>query len=339
MNINPVVAEKITQTFIDGLKAGRIPWKRGWKDGKRGSWDGFRFVSISVNVQSNKHYNGLNALILDSLGLELPVWGTFNQWKTKDMGVKKGEHGFPVLYSEKIITDKNKKRITEEQYSKLSQSEKAACNVFFVKKYSVVFHIGQVDGEKKAALVAKWTAKFGTTKTDGQPEPAPVPEPFYHELAETIVNNWDVTVKHEDQSRAYYSPALDYIMMPTKAQFETEAGYYETLFHEGVHASGHKKRLERESLNEAGRFGDANYSFEELVAEIGSAYVCAHLNIDQQLENKIAYVNGWCSKLSENPTWIIKAAGQATKAAAWVLGWLDGENAPVGEPELEETEA
>lgn len=324
MNINPAVAEKITQSFIDGLKAGRIPWKRGWKDGKRGSWDGLRFVSVSVNIQTGNHYNGLNALILDSLNLELPVWGTFNQWKNKGLSVKKGEKSMPTSFWSPIIKDENGNLITVEQYNNLPQAQREKCTKFLKLRYDNLFHIGQVDGDKKDAIVAKWTAKFGQPKTDGQPEPIPTePDPFHHELAEQIVSRWDVTVKHEDQSRAYYSPALDYIMMPVKTQFEDEAAYYETLFHEGVHASGHKKRLNRESLTEAGRFGDANYSFEELVAEIGSAYVCAHLNIEQDLKNKQAYINGWISKLGENPDWIIKAAGKATKAAGWVLGWLD----------------
>jgi antirestriction protein ArdC len=340
MYINPAVAEAITEAFIKGLQAGRIPWKRGWKNGKRSNekWNGFE--SDSINVASGKHYNGINALLLDSLGLSLPVWGTYNQWKDLTVHVKSGEKGLPVVYSDMIITDKNKKRITRAQYNELSPAEQKQCTQFFTKKYSVVFHIGQIDGDKKAKLVEKWTAKFAATKTktDDTPTPAPVePEPFFNDMAEQIVANWDVTVKHEDQNRAYYSPGLDYIMMPTKNQFEGEAMYYETLFHEGIHASGHSKRLDRKSLTEAGRFGDANYSFEELVAEIGSAYVCAHLNIEQNLENKVAYVNGWISKLGENPTWIIQASGMANKAAGWVLGWLDGETSPttVETPELE----
>ncbi len=340
MYINPAVAAAITDAFIKGLQAGRIPWKRGWKDGKRSNekWSGF--VSDSINVASGKHYNGINALLLDSLGLSLPVWGTYNQWKELNVYVKSGEKGLPVIYSDLIITDKNKKRITQAQYNSLSKDEQKLCNQFFTKKYSVVFHIGQVDGEKKAKIVEKWTAKFTpTTKTDDTPTPAPVEEvPFFNDMAEQIVSAWDVEVRHEDQSRAYYSPALDYIMMPTKAQFEGEVAYYETLFHEGIHASGHSKRLKREGIEQAGRFGDANYSFEELVAEIGSAYVCAHLNIEQNLENKVAYVNGWISKLGENPDWIIKASGMANKAAGWVLQWLDGETSPTNVPELETAE-
>lgn len=328
MNINPAVAAAITEAFINGLKAGRIPWKRGWKDGKRGGGKWSKFESVSVNVISGKPYNGINALLVDSFGLDLPVWGTYNQWDSLGVHIVKGSKGIPILYSELIIVDKNKKRITQAEFVALSKEDQKQCDKFFIKKYSVVFHIGQVDGEKKPKLVEKWTAKFKPSK----PEPA-TPEPFFNDLAEEIVANWDVTVKHEDQSRAFYSPGLDYIMMPTKAQFDNEAAYYETLFHEGVHASGHSKRLDRKSLNEAGRFGDANYSFEELVAEIGSAYVCAHLNIEQALENKVAYINGWIAKLGENPDWIIQASGLANKAAGWVLGWLDADDTPATDDE------
>ncbi len=340
MKVNPVVAEAITNAFINGLKAGRIPWKRGWKDGKGGTWNGTKFVSVSRNVQTNQPYNGINALILDSYGLELPVWGTFNQWKSKGVAVKKGEKATATILWLPIIKDENGKLLTSDEYNALSKAERDQCTVFWKERYDNLFHIGQVDGEKYAALVEKWTAKFGAVKKDEQPTPAPAEtEPFHHELAETIVKKWDVKVRHEEQNRAYYTPGLDYIMMPTKAQFENEGFYYETLFHEGIHASGHKKRLNRESLNEASYFGDKNYSFEELVAEIGSAFVCSHLNIEQQMDNKIAYINSWCAKLGENPDWIIKASGKATKAAGWVLGWLDGAKAPAPqtepEPEME----
>lgn len=338
MKIDAKIAETITSAFIAGLQAGKIPWKRGWKNGKGGKWVGI--VSDSVNVQTGKHYNGINAMLLDCRGLEVPVWGTFKQWQGLKLSVKKGEKGTPtVFYSWFFVhkTDKNKKVLSVPEWMELSDTEKAQYTKLSKLRYDYLFHIGQVDGEKYPAIFEKWSAKFAQPKTDETTENEP--EPFNHELSELVVANWGLTLKHENQNRAYYSPALDFIMMPTKAQFDTESDYYETLFHEGIHATGHQNRLNRESLTEAGRFGDANYSFEELVAEIGSAYVCGHLGVEQQMTNKQAYINNWIEKLGKNPEWIIKASQQANKAAGWILSCLDSEQAPVTVETHEEAKA
>lgn len=329
MNINEAIALKITQSFIDGLKLGRIPWKREWKNGTatyNGKWSGF--VSESVNVQTGKHYNGINALLLDSLGLELPVWGTYNQWKFVGCPVMAGSKGTPTIFWSVMFFDESKKFLTLEQYNGLSKEKQAKCTKAFKLRYDTLFHIEQAtDGNGKLDNIrAKWTAKIGKPETVDPTETIETVDSFRHNLAETIVERWGITLKHESQDRAYYAPMFDTIMMPMKEQFDSPSAYYETLFHEGGHATGHAKRLGRKSLTEYCRFGSKQYSEEELVAEITSAYVCAHLGIEQHLENKQAYINNWIAKLGENPDWIIKASSAANKAAGWILGWLDGES-------------
>lgn len=334
-----ILEEQITEIFIKGLEKGQIPWQRGWKNGKSsfgGKWAGF--ISESVNVVSNKHYQGINAMILDSFGLDVPVWGKFEQWIKNGVCVKKGEKGTKTVFWNISFKDENNKYLTRDEYNLLPKEKQNKCVPIFTLRYDTLFNITQVDGEKYPELLAKWTAKMTNPKTENQPETPETVEPFHHEAAEEIVSKWDVKLVHINQSRAYYSPTFDQITMPEKVQFEDLAMYYETLFHEGVHASGHKSRLKREGIVNGDGFGNDKYSFEELVAEIGSAFVCSHLGIEQHIENKIAYVNNWAQKLGENPDWIIKAASQATKATTWVLSWLDTEPSPTVEAEPVEVE-
>jgi len=176
-----------------------------------------------------------------------------------------------------------------------------------------------VNGEKLTKLKQTWTEFFSTVKGSDD-----VAEPFRNEAAEKITQNWGIKVKHGGDG-AYYTPTLDYIQMPVKEAFKTETGYYETLFHEGVHATGHKSRLGREGIVNFDRFGSDRYSFEELVAEIGSAYVCAALNLEFKVENKVAYLQSWMSKLDQNKDWIVDASRDALKAANWIVDKLDGE--------------
>lgn len=328
MKIDEKIAQKITEAFIAGLEKGNIPWKKGWKTNGQSSgqrWGGF--ISDSINVQTKKHYNGINALLLDSVGLDVPVWGTFNQWKAAGLSVKKGEKAMPTIFWGVIFIDANGNFLTPQQWEALSEAAKKDCKKIFKLRYDNLFNITQVDGEKYDAILEKWTAKFKIPVTEKPTTDEPIAPEFHHEISEMIVGRWDVSVKNVKQDRAYYTPTFDQITMPLKSQFDSLEAYYETLFHEGIHATGHKSRQDRFKDGNT-RFGSAEYSFEELIAEIGSAFVCAHLRIDQVLENKQAYINNWIQKLGQNPEWIIKASSPANKAAGWVLGWLDNTPTP-----------
>lgn len=122
---------------------------------------------------------------------------------------------------------------------------------------------------------------------------------------------------HRDKHRAFYSPLLDKINMPYQRQFSSPEAYYSTFFHELVHWSGHSSRLDR--LVPA-RFGDEPYSREELIAEIGAAFLCAQAAIDQPpvLEQSAAYLQGWTEALKGDHTLIFHAAGAAQKAVQFL---------------------
>ncbi|AOZ94926.1 ArdC family protein [Paenibacillus crassostreae] len=120
--------------------------------------------------------------------------------------------------------------------------------------------------------------------------------------------------------RAYYMPASDHISIPPLQDYPKAEEYYSTLFHEMVHSTGHRSRLNRPGIEEFAAFGDENYSKEELIAEIGAAMLCASCGIDNStIENSAAYIGSWHRKLKSEPSLIIQAAGKAQRAVDYIL--------------------
>ena len=117
------------------------------------------------------------------------------------------------------------------------------------------------------------------------------------------------------------SPATDIIGMPERERFDAEDNYHATLFHELVHSTGHEKRLKRASIMERNGYGSDPYGKEELIAEMGSAFLCGHAGIvDRTINSSAAYLEGWLKQLQADKTLIVHAAAQAQKAADFILG-------------------
>jgi antirestriction protein ArdC len=136
-------------------------------------------------------------------------------------------------------------------------------------------------------------------------------------------------VKH-GMAQAFYSPREDCVGMPERERFDDEASYFATLFHELIHATGSEKRLKRASLTERNGFGSNPYCKEELIAELGSAFLCGYADIvDRTIDNSAAYVEGWLKQFQNDRTLIVYAAAQAQKAADFILGrtFAEGEAA------------
>jgi len=128
-------------------------------------------------------------------------------------------------------------------------------------------------------------------------------------------------IKH-GQAKAFYSPSLDYINMPPVALFHSDEEYYSTLFHEMTHSTGHSDRLNRSTVTKTAHFGSSDYSKEELIAEMGSAFLSAEAGIiNTTIDNSAAYIKGWISALksADNRGLVIQAASAAQKAADYVL--------------------
>jgi len=121
-------------------------------------------------------------------------------------------------------------------------------------------------------------------------------------------------------AKAFYAPSSDYVGMPNRTSFEKDAGYFGTLFHELIHSTGHASRLNRPTLTESAGFGSNPYCKEELVAEMGAAFLCGHAGIGETiLENSAAYVQNWLEQLQNDKKLIVQAAGQAQRAADFIL--------------------
>lgn len=134
-------------------------------------------------------------------------------------------------------------------------------------------------------------------------------------------------IVHVNNKEAYYNPYNDKINIPAKKFFETIEGYYEALFHEMVHSTGHKSRLNRFNEVDQFVFGSSSYSKEELIAEIGAAMLCAKAGIEQKtLNNSVAYIQGWLKALANDRTLIVKAAAKAQEAVNYILNEANEED-------------
>ena len=139
--------------------------------------------------------------------------------------------------------------------------------------------------------------------------------------AELVANMPQRPVIKHGMAMASYSPVSDVVNMPDRVRFKSEDHYYTTLFHELVHATGHEKRLKRASIMERNGYGSNPYAKEELIAEMGGAFLCGHAGIvDRTIDSSAAYLEGWLKQLKEDKTLIVHAAAQAQKAADFILG-------------------
>lgn len=245
------------------------------------------WYSVAMNLNSKKPYSMLNQLLLVKAGYYM----TFNQIQAAGGRVKKGEHSSMVTFW-KPLPIKGQDEDTDEEVVK---------KFIPYLRYYRVFHESQIEG-----------IEFPTRNqnpTEKMPAAESVAFDYLQREGIRLVS---------DSVQAAYSQNADYIRIPKVADFDDTANYYATLFHEMIHSTLHKKRLNRE----AGKtFGDDPYAKEELVAEIGAAILCNHVGIDptKYLDNSAAYIKGWSSRFKEDKNLIITASKQAEKAAEYIL--------------------
>jgi len=244
------------------------------------------------NFLSQAPYKGINRLMLglSSMvqGFNTPVWASFKQWQTVGATVRKGEKGTKIVFYSPV-TKENKATGDSESYNLL--------------KTYYVFNASQVDGVTIQA-------------------PTVPDKPFNAiEAAELRIKLTGAVITHGGDS-AFYAPSVDKINVPHKSSFLTESNYYATVFHELTHWSGHELRCNR---NLKGRFGNPLYAFEELVAEMGAAFLCQDYRIAGELRHA-GYIQSWLKVLKEDSRAIFKAAALAQKAVDHING-LNVENA------------
>ncbi|XVJ66916.1 MAG: DUF1738 domain-containing protein [Lacibacter sp.] len=275
----------ITNRIIELLEQGTVPWKKPWTE------DG---AGIPKNLLSKRPYRGINFWLLLSLNYEQNLFLTWDQIKTIGASVNKDEKGHVVVFWKNTQTQPEE--LDDKGNPKMKQT----------LRYYKVFNISQCRDIPEGLLPKQeGTALYFN----------PIME------CESIMQSFPSCpqIVHKEQ-KAYYHPEKDFINMPKKKSFSSEASYYATLFHELVHSTGHEKRLGRSSVTEMNEFGSEQYSLEELIAEIGTAYLCSFTGIgNQELENSAAYIEGWLGKLKNDKRFIVKASGQAQKAVDYIL--------------------
>lgn len=276
------VYEIITNRIIETLEQGEVPWKKTWN----------AQTQAPRNLISGKLYSGINVFLLLSARYQSPYWLTYKQATEKGGTVRKGEKGYPIVFWSK--TEKKDQQTGEVK------------EVGFLRYYTV-FNVAQIDGLENVPQPETYTvSEDGAEAVDA---------------AELIVASMpdrpQITHGH---TRACYSPAWDRVEMPVAVAFDGPAEYYSTLFHELTHATGHENRLNRHQTIKNHNFGSADYSKEELVAEFGSAFLCAEAGISPAvIDNQAAYIQGWLKALKNDSKLLINAAAQAQKAADWIM--------------------
>lgn len=289
MDAYQMATDRICEILEQGIK----PWAKPWSfTGYAWSGvDGHRYSFLNTLLLSTpgKKYNTMEEILEDVRG----EWLTYNQAKARGGNVRKGEHGRKVIYFT-MLTEK------DENGNEVEGGKRIPC----MKVYTV-FHVRQCEGiEQKYHVDEKDSFDF---ESDGAAD----------RIASAYLEREGITYKQVRGDRAYYSPATDTVVTPLPEQFKDSAEFYTTLFHELTHSTGHEKRLNRISTTAAANRED--YSLEELVAEIGSASICATLGMES-MENSAAYIAGWLKALRNDKTMIVKASARAEKAVKMILG-------------------
>lgn len=295
------VYEEITAGIVRQLEEGVAPWAHPWN-----APGGAGFV-LPRNAATDRRYSGVNILLLwgamQERGYSSRYFLTFKQALDLGGSVRKGEKGIKVVFADRFVP-KSEKEVAQEE----GRDAKA---IPFLKSFTV-FSVEQCDG---------------------------LPERFFekaelkdsHELhrdAEALFRATGARFRIGG-NQAYYSPSADSIALPLPTAFPDSLDFYRTAAHELVHWTGAEHRLARKFGK---RFGDSAYAREELVAELGAAFTCAHLGIPPSLRHA-DYLGHWIGVLREDSRAIFQAASLASKACEYLLHFLPEEGPQDGAPE------
>jgi antirestriction protein ArdC len=244
--------DEVTGRIVSELEAGRFPWVQPWG---RPNGQGFSAApGLPRNGLTSRNYSGVNVLILWGAVIEngypSQSWLTFRQALEAGGNVRKGERGTRVVYADRFTPEAEKERAR--------QTGGEARAVPFLKRFTV-FNVAQCEGLRPGLAT----------------DPAPLPERQVVPIAEAVIAASGVDFRIGGD-KAYYVPSADYVQVPPQPAFHEQINFYRTALHELCHASGHPSRLNRNLRN---AFGSKDYAREELIAEMGSAFLCAALGI------------------------------------------------------------
>ena len=276
--------QRITRQIADAIEAGagefRMPWHR-WGE----------TLASPINVTSGKPYRGINTLLLwaaaEADGYSSGRWATYRQWSTTGAQVRKGEKSTAILFWK----SSSERRPQDEEVNTDSRAPR-----FLARVYNV-FNADQVDGERPRGINGPQSHDRVT-----------LAERFFKATRSDVRLGGD---------KACYVPSLDQIWLPRFEQFRDALSFYSTLAHETVHWSGAKHRLNRDL---AGRFGTDSYGMEELIAELGAAFIAAYLGLSVvPRPDHAAYINTWLRVLRGDPRAILSAVAKAQEAVDYIV--------------------
>jgi antirestriction protein ArdC len=278
------VYTRVTAQIVTAIEQGAGTWKMPWHTSGR-------FAFSPINVTSKKPYRGINTVCLwaaaESKGYESGAWATYQQWQDRGAQVRKGERSTTVVFWKFANGE------TQEDGDGHTAS---GSRLLFTRGYSV-FNAAQVDG---------YTAK-------AEPD-----RPMLERIAQAdaFFSSIGATVRHGG-NQAYYSPASEHIQMPAFQAFREAVSYYSTLAHEHTHWTANAGRCDRQLGK---RFGDNAYAAEELIAELGAAFTCAHLGLSTEpREDHAQYIQSWLKVLKADKRAIFTAASKAQQACDWLV--------------------
>lgn len=330
--------QRFAEMLIKRMEEMQKDWHKGWIGG--GSMFG-----LPQNI-SGRTYEGSNAFLLflhtAGNGYKAPVYMTYGQLHKEGAHVLKGEKAVPVFKWGFSIKDKDGKKVTEEEFNNMTDDEKKECKRRPFLKIYPEFNIDQtnmseVNKEKYDAVVSQFRKTDVPTITDGM---------YVNKAIDRMMEKqeWVCKIQYDKEEKgAYYSPAKDIVVLPTKAQFRIHPDdpeecfkdgqeYYGTALHEMAHSTGHPSRLDR--LKPAA-FGSPEYAKEELVAELTSAMVGNTLGFDRRIsDNNVAYLQNWTSALRKEPKFIVTVMADVNKASRIIIENIDKQRIALGEKPL-----
>ncbi len=302
------IYQEVTDQILELLDQGTVPWRNPIAKAGGGGWP--------LNLHSKKPYRGINVFLLSAIGwakgYSSDYWLTFKQAGERGGQVRKGEKSSLVVFWKQYTTED---RTTGDEVM-----------IPFLKHYNV-FNAEQCEGITPPDAFAP----------DANAAPF---EPL--EAAEAIIRGYaqKPPISHSG-GRAFYRPSTDEIVMPEPVRFDSRENYYSTLFHECVHSTGHSKRVNRGLDVDTSPFGSADYSKEELIAEMGAAFLSASAGISPPtIDQSAAYIQGWMKQLKGDKKFVVQAAGAAQKATDFILGteFDNAADAELPEPTIDTSE-
>lgn len=253
--------------------------------------------NLPQNFVSKRPYSGVNLLITMYSEFTSPYYLSFKQIQDLGGQILKGSHATQLVFWK-----------VNKYASKDSEGNPVEKKGFLLRYYNV------------------WNADQIT----GINFPKPAERPDMADMSEIVglADKIHVTLKHREGNEAFYTPATDTITLPLQTQFKSDEGYAQVLLHELVHSTGHSTRLDRLKQNKEqhSTYTEA-YSYEELVAELGQSFLCAEYNVQPDIHNSAAYLQGWLERIKKEPDILMKAAGAAQKAVNYITQTV-GETEP-----------